>query len=179
MSIEDRVHINGLMEAVVTLTEVMTGSRADSAVVLPAASNAWSRIMPRMWIHSAFKFPVGVKLKDGWLRWHCGNHPLRVVTAKMLPKEQCPLERERQCVLRRKFKGVYHCTPLYTTVHITIHHCTPLYTTVHTTVHHCTPPHTTVHHHTPPYTCTPPHTTVHHHTPPYMMTNHCCCCWPL
>ena len=144
MSIEDRVQINGLMEAVVTLTEVMTGSRAGSAVVLPAASNAWSRIMPRMWIDSAFNFPVGVKLKDGWLRWHCGNHPLRVVTAKMLPKEQCPLERERQCVLRRKFKGLYPYTPLYTPPYTTVHH-SPLYTTV----HHFTPLYTTVHHYTP------------------------------
>jgi hypothetical protein len=51
-----------------------------------------------------------VKLHDAWLRWHCGAHPLRVVTSKMLPKTPSgvnPAERERQCGLRRKFKGVF------------------------------------------------------------------------
>jgi hypothetical protein len=64
---------------------------------------AWSRIMPRLWVESSFKFPVGVKIHDAWLRWHCGEQPLRVVTSKMLPV--CA-ERQRQCTLRRKFKGV-------------------------------------------------------------------------
>ena len=51
-----------------------------------------------------------MKLYDAWLRWHCGAHPLRVVTSKMLPKTPPgvdPAERERQCGLRRKFKGVF------------------------------------------------------------------------
>ena len=51
-----------------------------------------------------------MKLHDAWLRWHCGAHPLRVVTSKMLPKTPSgvnPAERERQCGLRRKFKGVF------------------------------------------------------------------------
>ena len=54
--------------------------------------------------------PLSVKLRDAWLRWHCGAHPLRAVTSKMLPKPPAgvdPAERERQCGLRRKFKGVF------------------------------------------------------------------------
>lgn len=54
--------------------------------------------------------PLSVKLHDAWLRWHCGAHPLRAVTSKMLPKTPPgvdPAERERQCGLRRKFKGVF------------------------------------------------------------------------
>jgi hypothetical protein len=99
----------------------------------------WSRIMPRLWLNPSFKFPVryecmydvcmvvygdvlwvhgawwcnlplSVKLHDAWLRWHCGAHPLRAVTSKMLPKTPPGVdtaERERQCGLRRKFKGVF------------------------------------------------------------------------
>jgi len=107
---EDRVQINGLMQAVEHLTKVITGQSNSTAQIRPDAANAWSRIMPRMWIDSAFRFPVGVKLRDAWFRWHCGEHPLRVVTSKMLPKTptgEDPSERERQCVLRRKFKGVF------------------------------------------------------------------------
>ena len=54
--------------------------------------------------------PLSVKLHDAWLRWHCGAHPLRVVTSRMLPKTPAGVdaaERERQCGLRRKFKGVF------------------------------------------------------------------------
>ena len=83
---EDRVQINGLMQAVEHLTKVITGESNSIAQIRPDSANAWSRIMPRMWIDSAFRFPVGVKLHDAWLRWHCGEHPLRVVTSKMLPK---------------------------------------------------------------------------------------------
>ena len=96
-------------------------------------------------------------------------------------------------------QDLYHCTPLYATVHhctplpTTVHHCTPLYTTayhctplystvhhclpLHTTVLHCTPLPTTVHHCTPLYTtvlhCTPLPTTVHHCTPLYTTVLHC------
>ena len=107
---EDRVQINGLMEAVVQLTHVITGVSNTAAQLQPTATNAWARIMPRLWLNPTFKFPVSVKLRDAWLRWHCGDHPLRVVTSKMLPKTppgEDSSERERQCVLRRKFKGVF------------------------------------------------------------------------
>ena len=64
------------------------------------------------WGHGPWwcNLPLSVKLHDAWLRWHCGAHPLRVVTSRMLPKTPTgvdPAERERQCGLRRKFKGVF------------------------------------------------------------------------
>ena len=64
------------------------------------------------WVYGAWwcNLPLSVKLHDAWLRWHCGAHPLRAVTSKMLPKTPPgvdPAERERQCGLRRKFKGVF------------------------------------------------------------------------
>ena len=64
------------------------------------------------WVHGAWwcNLPLSVKLHDAWLRWHCGAHPLRAVTSRMLPKTPAgvdPAERERQCGLRRKFKGVF------------------------------------------------------------------------
>jgi hypothetical protein len=135
---EDRVKMNGLMDAVVNLTEIMTGTSHPAAQLLPTAANAWARRLPRLWIDSTFKFPVGVKLKDAWFRWHCGDHPLRAVTSKMVPQSHDPSDRDKQCVLGRKFKGLLDITP----------------------------PHTTLHHPTPPYT-TAPYTTIHHHTPPY------------
>ena len=63
-----------------------------------------------VWWCMVGNLPISVKLHDAWLRWHCGAHPLRVVTSKMLPKTPPgvdPAERERQCGLRRKFKGVF------------------------------------------------------------------------
>ena len=64
------------------------------------------------WVHGPWwcNLPLSVKLYDAWLRWHCGAHPLRAVTSKMLPKTPPGVdsaERDRQCVLRRKFKGVF------------------------------------------------------------------------
>jgi hypothetical protein len=180
---EDRVKINGLMDAVVNLTEIMTGtSQHPAAQLLPTAANAWARILPRLWIDSTFKFPVGVKLKDAWFRWHCGDHPLRAVTSKMVPKSHDPSDRDKQCVLGRKFKGLLDITSPHTTVNTTLHHPTPPYTTLHhptppyTTLHHPTPPYTTLNHPTPPYTTlhhpTPPYTTLHHPTPPYTTLHH-------
>jgi hypothetical protein len=54
---EDRVKIDGLMAAVVELTQVMTG-HSTIAAQLPAPASGWSRIMPRLWLNASFKFPV-------------------------------------------------------------------------------------------------------------------------
>jgi len=56
---EDREKIDGLMAAVVELTNVMTGhSDVVAAESQPANGHAWSRIMPRLWLNPSFKFPV-------------------------------------------------------------------------------------------------------------------------
>ena len=54
---EDRVKIDGLMAAVVELTQVMTG-HSNIAAQLPAPAAGWSRIMPGLWLNASFKFPV-------------------------------------------------------------------------------------------------------------------------
>jgi hypothetical protein len=56
---EDREKIDGLMAAVVELTNVMSGHSNVVAVELqPANAHAWSRLMPRLWLNPSFKFPV-------------------------------------------------------------------------------------------------------------------------
>ena len=98
--------ITELKEAIVQLKTVLAGSISSGTLPLPQEnlSSAWSRIMPRLWVQSSFRFPVGVKVQDAWMRWHCGEHPLRAVTSKMLPEGA---DRQRQCTLRRKFQGVF------------------------------------------------------------------------
>jgi hypothetical protein len=58
LAIEDRDKIDGLMAAVVELTQVMTGHSNVEAELQPANVNAWSRLMPRLWLNPSFKFPV-------------------------------------------------------------------------------------------------------------------------
>jgi hypothetical protein len=58
LSSEDRVKIDGLMAAVVELTQVVTGHSTITAQLQPANASAWSRIMPRLWLDASFKFPV-------------------------------------------------------------------------------------------------------------------------
>jgi hypothetical protein len=88
------------------LKTVLAVSISSGTLPLPQGSrpSQWSRIMPRLWVESSFRIPVGVKIKDAWMRWHCGEHPLRAVTSKMLPEGE---DRQRQCTLRRKFQGVF------------------------------------------------------------------------
>ena len=109
LSSHDLQEITELKEVVVQLKNVvltLTGSLSSAPQPLPQGnvSSAWSRIMPRMWIDSSFRFPVGVKIQDAWMRWHCGEHPLRAVTCMMIPEGP---DRLRQCTLRRKFQGVF------------------------------------------------------------------------
>jgi hypothetical protein len=54
----------------------------------------------------SFRFPIGLSVQDAWFRWHDREKPLRAITAKMLPSSLSSAERARQCVLRRKMKGV-------------------------------------------------------------------------
>ena len=124
LSSNDLQAISELKEAVVQLKTVLTGSIGSGTLPLPQGnrSSAWSRIMPRLWIESSFRFPVGVKLQDAWMRWHCGEHPLRAVTSKMLPEGE---DRQRQCTLRRKFQGVFEIIQGKTTsavVDMDVHH---------------------------------------------------------
>jgi hypothetical protein len=58
LAIEDRDKIDGLMAAVVELTQVMTGHSNVAAELQPANANAWSRLMPTLWLNPSFKFPV-------------------------------------------------------------------------------------------------------------------------
>ena len=106
LSSHDLQEITELKEAVVQLKTVLAVSISSGTLPLPQGnrSSAWSRIMPRLWVESSFRFPVGVKVQDAWMRWHCGEHPLRAVTSKMLPEGE---DRQRQCTLRRKFQGVF------------------------------------------------------------------------
>jgi len=70
----------------------------------------WAPLMPRLWVSQLggdFRFPVGVKMPDAWRRWHCGDHPLRVLTSKTIPPCDDSAERNRQLVLRNKFKGTF------------------------------------------------------------------------
>lgn len=56
------------------------------------------------------------------MRWHCGEHPLRSVTSKMLPEGE---DRQRQCTLRRKFQGVFEIIQgktSCTVVDLDVHH---------------------------------------------------------
>jgi hypothetical protein len=58
------------------------------------------------YISDSFRFPIGVSVQDAWFRWHDREKPLRAITVKMLPSSLTNAERARQCVLRRKIKGV-------------------------------------------------------------------------
>jgi hypothetical protein len=58
------------------------------------------------YLPASFRFPVGISVQDCWFRWHDGDKPLRAITVKMLPSSLTSAERARQCVLRRKIKGV-------------------------------------------------------------------------
>ena len=124
LSSQDVQEITELKEAVVQLKTVLAASISSGNLPLPqgSSSSVWSRIMPQLWMASSFRFPVGVKVQDAWMRWHCGEHPLRSVTAKMLPEGE---ERQRQCTLLRKFKGVFKIiqgsTPS-TVVDVDVHH---------------------------------------------------------
>ena len=106
LSSHDLQEITELKEALVQLKTVLAGSINSGTLPLPQGDrpSQWSRIMPRLWVESSFRIPVGVKIKDAWMRWHCGEHPLRAVTSKMLPESE---DRQRQCTLRRKFQGVF------------------------------------------------------------------------
>jgi hypothetical protein len=125
LSSHDLREITELKEAVVQLKTVLAVSISSGTLPpLPQGnrSSAWSRIMPRLWVDSSFRFPVGVKVQDAWMRWHCGEHPLRAVTSKMLPEGE---DRQRQCTLRRKFQGVFEIIQGKTTsavVDIDVHH---------------------------------------------------------
>jgi hypothetical protein len=124
LSSQDVKEITELKEAVVQLKTILAASTSSGTLPLPqgSSSSAWSRIMPRLWLASSFRFPVGVKVQDAWMRWHCGEHPLRAVTSKMLPEGE---ERQRQCNLRRKFQGVFEIiqgkTPS-SVVDVDVHH---------------------------------------------------------
>ena len=125
LSSHDLQEITELKEAVVQLKTVLAVS-ISSGTLPPLSqgnrSSAWSRIMPRLWVESSFRFPVGVKVQDAWMRWHCGEHPLRAVTSKMLPEGE---DRQRQCTLRRKFQGVFEIIQGKTTsavVDMDVHH---------------------------------------------------------
>ena len=58
------------------------------------------------YVSDSFRFPIGLLVQDAWFRWHDREKPLRAITAKMLPSSLSSAERCRQCVLRRKLKGV-------------------------------------------------------------------------
>ena len=106
LSSHDLQEITELKEALVQLKTVLAVSINSGTLPLPQGDrpSQWLRIMPRLWVESSFRIPVGVKIKDAWMRWHCGEHPLRAVTSKMLPESE---DRQRQCTLRRKFQGVF------------------------------------------------------------------------
>ena len=121
LSYHDLQEITELKEAVVQLKTVLAVSISSGTLPLPP-TNPWSRIMPRLWVDASFRFPVGVKIQDAWMRWHCGEHPLRAVTSKMLPAGE---DRQRQCTLRRKFQGVFEIIQGKTSssvVDIDVHH---------------------------------------------------------
>jgi hypothetical protein len=116
--------ITELKEVIVQLMTVLAGPTSSGTLPLPQEnlSSAWLRVMPRLWIQSSFRFPVGVKIQDAWMRWHCGEHPLRAVTSKMLPEGE---DRQRQCTLRRKFQGVFEIVQGKTSssvVDLDVHH---------------------------------------------------------
>jgi hypothetical protein len=127
LSSHDLQEITELKEAIVQLKTILAGSFSSETLPLPLnpalpLSSAWSRIMPRLWVESSFRFPVGVKVQDAWMRWHCGEHPLRAVTSKMLPEGE---DRQRQCTLRRKFQGVFEIVQGKTScsvVDVDVHH---------------------------------------------------------
>jgi hypothetical protein len=126
LSSQDVQEITELREAIVQLKTIITGSISIGTLPLPqqnpSSAASWSRIFPRLWIESSFRFPVGVKVQDAWMRWHCGEHPLRSVTSKMLPAGE---DRERQCTLRRKFQGVFEIIQgktSCTVVDLDVHH---------------------------------------------------------
>ena len=127
LSSHDLQEITELKEAIVQLKTIWAGSFSSETLPLPLnpalpLSSAWSRIMPRLWVESSFRFPVGVKVQDAWMRWHCGEHPLRAVTSKMLPEGE---DRQRQCTLRRKFQGVFEIVQGKTScsvVDVDVHH---------------------------------------------------------
>jgi hypothetical protein len=58
------------------------------------------------YLSDSFRLPIGLSVQDAWFRWHDREKPLRAITAKMLPSSLPSAERARQCVLRRKIKGV-------------------------------------------------------------------------
>ncbi len=58
------------------------------------------------YLSDSFRFPIGLSVQDAWFRWHDREKPLRAITVKMLPSSLTSAERARQCVLRRKIKGV-------------------------------------------------------------------------
>jgi hypothetical protein len=58
------------------------------------------------YLSDSFRFPIGLSVQDAWFRWHDREKPLRAITTKMLPSSLSSAERARQCVLRRKMKGV-------------------------------------------------------------------------
>jgi hypothetical protein len=58
------------------------------------------------YLSDSFRFPIGLSVQDAWFRWHDREKPLRSITVKMLPSSLSSAERARQCVLRRKMKGV-------------------------------------------------------------------------
>ena len=126
LSSQDVQEITELREAIVQLKTIITGSISSGTLPLPqqnpSSAASWSRIFPRLWIESSFRFPVGVKVQDAWMRWHCGEHPLRSVTSKMLPEGE---DRQRQCTLRRKFQGVFEIIQgktSCTVVDLDVHH---------------------------------------------------------
>lgn len=123
LSSQDLQEITELKEAIVQLKIVVAGSSISSGSQPQGnPSNPWARILPRLWVGDSFRFPVGVKIQDAWMRWHCGEHPLRAVTSKMLPAGE---DRQRQCTLRRKFQGVFEIIQGKTSssvVDIDVHH---------------------------------------------------------
>jgi hypothetical protein len=126
LSSEDLQEMSELREAIVQLKTIIADSISSATLPLPqvnpSSAGVWSRILPRLWIGSLFRFPVGVKVQDAWMRWHCGEHPLRAVTSKMLPEGE---DRQRQCTLRRKFQGVFEIIQgktSCTVVDIDVHH---------------------------------------------------------
>lgn len=58
------------------------------------------------YLSDSFRFPIGLSVQDAWFRWHDQEKPLSAITVKMLPSSLSSAERARQCVLRRKMKGV-------------------------------------------------------------------------
>ena len=94
--------ISGMKRAVERLTHVVETCPAFAAEGSEYRCQNWTI----GYLPSSFRFPAGLQVRDCWFRWHDKEKPLRVVEVKMLPSTLTAAERARQCVLRRKIKGV-------------------------------------------------------------------------